>query len=53
MAQPDPKVLTFDVVGTLIAFEAGMLGYLRRTCGPAAAELADAADAGAIKMLTA
>ena len=33
-----------------------MLGYLRRTCGPAAAalaELADAADAGAIKMLTA
>ena len=39
----DPKVLTFDVVGTLIDFESGMLSYLRRVgasarrrggCGP-------------------
>lgn len=37
MTQPDPQVLTFDVVGTLIDFEAGMLGYLRRACGAAAA----------------
>jgi putative hydrolase of the HAD superfamily len=34
---PAPKVLTFDVVGTLIDFESGMLGYLRDTCGPALA----------------
>lgn len=37
----EPKVLTFDVVGTLIDFEAGMLGYLRGACGPAAAALDD------------
>ena len=47
MAQPDPsmpesptaepKVLTFDVVGTLIDFESGMLSYLRRVGGAAAA----------------
>ncbi|MGI4802178.1 MAG: HAD-IA family hydrolase [Janthinobacterium lividum] len=30
----EPKVLTFDVVGTLIDFESGMLGYLRDACGP-------------------
>lgn len=36
-----PKVLTFDVVGTLIDFEAGMLGYLRDTCGPALASTDD------------
>lgn len=33
----EPKVLTFDVVGTLIDFEAGMLGFLRDRCGPALA----------------
>src|SRR5436190_23667245 len=36
----EPKVLTFDVVGTLIDFESGLLGYLRRAC-PGAAGLAD------------
>ena len=30
MALQDFKVLTFDVVGTLIDFERGMLAYLRR-----------------------
>ena len=30
MALRDFKVLTFDVVGTLIDFEGGMLAYLRR-----------------------
>ncbi len=29
-----PKVLTFDVVGTLIDFERGMLDFLRTACGP-------------------
>ncbi len=38
---PEPKVLSFDVVGTLIDFESGMLGYLRGACGPAAAGLDD------------
>lgn len=33
----EPKVLTFDVVGTLIDFEKGMLDYLRGACGAAAA----------------
>ncbi|HWX47142.1 MAG TPA: HAD-IA family hydrolase [Roseomonas sp.] len=33
----EPKVLTFDVVGTLIDFERGMLDYIRAECGPAAA----------------
>lgn len=37
----EPKVLTFDVVGTLIDFEAGMIGFLRGACGPAAAALDD------------
>lgn len=41
MAQQEPKVLTFDVVGTLIDFETGMLGFLRRACGEAAAKLDD------------
>ena len=41
MAQQEPKVLTFDVVGTLIDFETGMLGYLRQACGGAAASLDD------------
>ena len=36
----EPKVLTFDVVGTLIDFESGILAYLRRTC-PGAAALTD------------
>ena len=39
MPQQAPAVLTFDVVGTLIDFEAGMVGYLREACGPAAAAL--------------
>lgn len=39
----EPKVLTFDVVGTLIDFETGMLTWLRAQCGPAAARLADGA----------
>jgi putative hydrolase of the HAD superfamily len=30
MALREPKVLTFDVVGTLIDFEAGILGFLRQ-----------------------
>ena len=29
MAQQEPKVLSFDVVGTLIDFEGGILRYLR------------------------
>ena len=41
MAQQEPKVLTFDVVGTLIDFETGMLGFLRGACGEAAAKLDD------------
>lgn len=36
----EPKVLTFDVVGTLIDFETGLLTYLRRTC-PGARALPD------------
>ncbi len=30
MGTQEPKVLTFDVVGTLIDFEGGVLGYLRQ-----------------------
>lgn len=41
MAQKEPRVLTFDVVGTLIDFEAGMLGFLRQACGAAMATLDD------------
>jgi putative hydrolase of the HAD superfamily len=37
----EPKVLTFDVVGTLIDFERGMLDYIRETCGSAAAAIDD------------
>ncbi|HWK47994.1 MAG TPA: HAD-IA family hydrolase [Stellaceae bacterium] len=37
----EPKVLTFDVVGTLIDFERGMLDYIRAACGPAAAAMDD------------
>jgi putative hydrolase of the HAD superfamily len=35
------KVLTFDVVGTLIDFETGVLDAVRRIAGRAAAELSD------------
>jgi putative hydrolase of the HAD superfamily len=35
------KVLTFDVVGTLIDFEAGILGAVRRISGKTPAELSD------------
>jgi putative hydrolase of the HAD superfamily len=35
------KVLTFDVVGTLIDFEAGVLGAVRRISGKSANELSD------------
>lgn len=41
MAGEKPKVLTFDVVGTLIDFEGGMLRYLREVGGTAAAVLDD------------
>ncbi|WP_137180862.1 HAD-IA family hydrolase [Roseomonas sp. AR75] len=37
MTDREPKVLTFDVVGTLIDFEAGLLAYLRGACAEAAA----------------
>src|SRR5215469_16251910 len=35
------KVLTFDVVGTLIDFEAGMIGYLREAAGAEPARVSD------------
>ena len=35
------KVLTFDVVGTLIDFEAGVLGAVRRISGKSVSELSD------------
>jgi putative hydrolase of the HAD superfamily len=41
MSGREPKVLTFDVVGTLIDFETGLLAYLRRACGAAAGRLTD------------
>lgn len=41
MAFRDFKVLTFDVVGTLIDFETGILEAVRRIGGPAAAKLSD------------
>ena len=37
----DFKVLTFDVVGTLIDFEAGVLDAVRKLSGKAAADLSD------------
>lgn len=36
-----PKALTFDVVGTLIDFETGMLNYIRSACPEAAATFDD------------
>jgi len=41
MALRDFKVLTFDVVGTLIDFERGMLTYLRSVAGPDGEKLTD------------
>ena len=41
MALNDFKLLTFDVVGTLIDFETGILQAVRRIGGPAAAKLTD------------
>jgi putative hydrolase of the HAD superfamily len=41
MTASPPAILTFDVVGTLIDFEAGMIGYLRNACGASAAALDD------------
>ncbi|MFO1081615.1 MAG: HAD-IA family hydrolase [Reyranellaceae bacterium] len=41
MSFKDFKVFTFDVVGTLIDFEAGILQSVRRIAGPAAAQLTD------------
>lgn len=35
------KVLTFDVVGTLIDFEGGMIGYIRQVAGPQLAQTPD------------
>ncbi len=40
MATKEPKVLTFDMVGTLIDYEGGMLGYLRQNV-PASRSLDD------------
>jgi putative hydrolase of the HAD superfamily len=40
MGKREPKVLTFDMVGTLIDFEGGMLGYLRENV-PASRSLDD------------
>ncbi len=40
MGTKEPKVLTFDMVGTLIDFEGGMLGYLRENV-PASRSLDD------------
>jgi putative hydrolase of the HAD superfamily len=50
MAEREPKVLTFDVVGTLIDFETGLLAYLRRACGEAAARLDDGAILDAYRL---
>lgn len=33
MAAREPKALTFDVIGTLIDFESGLLAYLREAAG--------------------
>jgi putative hydrolase of the HAD superfamily len=44
MAGDEPKVLTFDVVGTLIDFETGILDFLREAWGKAGVR----ADDGAI-----
>ena len=41
MALRNFKVLTFDVVGTLIDFERGMLTYLRTVSSPAVAGRSD------------
>ena len=35
------KVLTFDVVGTLIDFEGGMIAYVRQISGRSSTQLAD------------
>ena len=37
------KVLTFDVVGTLIDFERGIIDYIRASSGKTPAELGDEA----------
>lgn len=50
MAQREPKVLTFDVVGTIIDFEAGLLAYLHAACGGAAAAAGDAAILDAYRL---
>ncbi len=42
MSLRDFKLLTFDVVGTLIDFERGVLGYLRKASARSAAQLSDA-----------
>ena len=41
MALADRRILTFDVVGTLIDFEAGILGCLRGIVDPAGKDLPD------------
>ncbi|MBR0657652.1 HAD-IA family hydrolase [Neoroseomonas oryzicola] len=50
MAEREPKVLTFDVVGTIIDFEAGLLAYLRGACGAAAEKVTDAAILDAYRL---
>jgi hypothetical protein len=41
MTLGEPEVLAFDVVGTPIGFETGMLGHLRGARGDAAARPTD------------
>ncbi len=43
MSLRDFKLLTFDVVGTLIDFEKGVMDYLRKASGRSPSELSDAA----------
>jgi putative hydrolase of the HAD superfamily len=43
MSLRDFKLLTFDVVGTLIDFEKGVMDYLRKASGRTAAQLSDEA----------
>jgi putative hydrolase of the HAD superfamily len=43
MALTDRKVMTFDVVGTLIDFETGILDYVQGRARAAGVSLADAA----------
>lgn len=50
MQAREPKVLTFDVVGTIIDFEAGLLAYLRQATGATPAALPDGAILDAYRL---